>query len=96
MPGAVHTAQPHESARGTFRINSHVVMQDMGCVPGYDYCTKDVKWVMYYNGDEAFHGTWWHDNFGNKMSHGCMNLSEANAKWLWDWTPIGTEVWVHD
>ncbi|MGF3052818.1 L,D-transpeptidase family protein [Microbacterium sp. YY-03] len=87
---------PYESARGTFRINSHVVMQDMGCVPGYDYCTKDVKWVMYYNGDEAFHGTWWHDNFGNKMSHGCMNLSEANAKWLWDWTPIGTEVWVHD
>lgn len=87
---------PHESTRGTFRINSHVVMQDMGCVPGYDYCTKDVKWVMYYHGDEAFHGTWWHDNFGNKMSHGCMNLSEANAKWLWDWTPIGTEVWVHD
>lgn len=87
---------PHESTRGTFRINSHVVMQDMGCVPGYDYCTKDVKWVMYYHGDEAFHGTWWHSNFGNKMSHGCMNLSEANAKWLWDWTPIGTEVWVHD
>ncbi len=86
----------YESSRGTFRINSHVVMQDMGCVPGYDYCTKDVKWVMYYYGDEAFHGTWWHDNFGNKMSHGCMNLSEANAKWLWDWTPIGSEVWVHD
>lgn len=86
----------HESTRGTFRINSHVVMQDMGCVPGYDYCTKDVKWVMYYHGDEAFHGTWWHSNFGNKMSHGCMNLSEDNAKWLWDWTPIDTEVWVHD
>lgn len=86
----------HESSRGTFRINSHVVMQDMGCVPGYDYCTKDVKWVMYYNGDEAFHGTWWHENFGQKMSHGCMNLSEGNAKWLWDWAPIGTEVWVHD
>lgn len=86
---------PNDSDTGTFRINSHVVEQNMGCVPGYDYCTENVKWVMYYNGDEALHGTWWHAEFGTPMSHGCINLSEDNAKWLWDWTPLGTEVWVH-
>lgn len=95
---------PNDSHTGTFRINSHVVEQNMGScdangdpIPGgeYDYCTANVKWVMYYNGDEAFHGTWWHAEFGRPMSHGCMNLSEENAKWLWDWTPLGTEVWVH-
>ena len=29
-----------------------------------NYYTPDVPWVMYYNGDEALHGAYWHDNFG--------------------------------
>lgn len=80
---------------GEWRINSHIVIQDMGCVDGYDYCTKDVPWVMYFNGDEGFHGTWWHNNFGTPMSHGCVNMTIAEAKWLWDWTPLNTEVSVY-
>ncbi len=80
---------------GTYRIGWKTPMQDMGCVPGYDWCTKDVPWVAYFNGDEAFHGTYWHSNFGTPMSHGCINLTIANAKELYDWAYRGTEVWVH-
>lgn len=84
-----------ETHTGNFRIGWKTAMQDMGCVPGYDWCTKDVPWVAYFNGDEGFHGTYWHNNFGTPMSHGCINLTVANAKELYDWAYRGTEVSVH-
>mgnify|MGYP003663558548 FL=1 len=84
-----------ETHTGNFRIGWKTAMQDMGCVPGYDWCTKDVPWVAYFNGDEGFHGTYWHSNFGTPMSHGCINLTIANAKLLYDWAYRGTEVSVH-
>lgn len=61
------------------------------------YTVKDVPNVMYFNMDaEALHGAYWHNNFGNKMSHGCINLPLYFATWLYGWAPLGTEVWVHD
>ncbi len=90
LPGAAT-----ETHTGNFRINSHVAMQDMGCNDNYSYCTKDVPTVMYFNGDEAFHGTYWHNNFGTPMSHGCVNMTLGDAEWLYWWTPVGTEVSVH-
>lgn len=80
---------------GSFRIGWKTPLQDMGCFPGATYCTENVPWVAYFNGDEAFHGAYWHNNFGNVMSHGCVNLPVASAKFLYDWAPKGTEVWVH-
>lgn len=38
------------------------------------------------------HGAYWHNNFGHRMSHGCVNISYANAAWLWAWAPIGTTI----
>lgn len=88
-------AGEHATHTGNFRIGWKTAMQDMGCVPGYDYCTKDVPWVSYFNGDEGFHGTYWHNNFGTPMSHGCINMTIAQAKELYDWAYRGTEVSVH-
>lgn len=34
----------------------------------------------------AFHGTYWHDNFGSPMSSGCLNMRNEEAKWLFRWT----------
>ncbi|MGC0368130.1 L,D-transpeptidase family protein [Microbacterium sp. SLBN-111] len=88
-------AGEHATHTGNFRIGWKTEMQDMGCVPGYDYCTKDVPWVSYFNGDEGFHGTYWHNNFGTPMSHGCINMTIAAAKEVYDWAYRGTEVSVH-
>ena len=84
---------------GNFRINSHIRVQDMGALcynPNAvnSYCTEDVPWVMYFNGDQGFHGTYWHNNFGNRMSHGCVNLPLGTAESLYSWAPNGTEVRV--
>lgn len=84
-----------DTTPGTWRVRAHIYQQDMGCVDGYDYCTKDVPWVLYFNGDEAFHGTYWHNEFGTPMSHGCVNMRISEAEWLFFWTPVGTEVDVY-
>ena len=84
-----------ETHTGEFRTNSRIYEQDMGCVDGYEWCTRDVPYVMFFNGDEGFHGTYWHNEFGRPMSHGCVNMTITDAEWLFYWAPIGTEVSVH-
>lgn len=62
--------------------------------PGYD--TPDVPWTMYYYRGFAIHGAYWHNNFGTPVSHGCVNLRVPEAKALFAWAEVGTEVVVHD
>jgi hypothetical protein len=49
------------------------------------YFLQEVPWTQYFDGDIALHGTYWHDGFGYRHSHGCVNLSITDAKWLFDW-----------
>lgn len=58
------------------------------------YFLEDVPWILYYDGDRALHGAYWHDNFGIKTSHGCVNLSPRDARWLYDFAQIGDTVMV--
>jgi lipoprotein-anchoring transpeptidase ErfK/SrfK len=57
-----------------------------------EYYIQGVPYFMSYAGDFGFHGAFWHDNFGTAASHGCINLSPADAKWLYDWAGIGERV----
>lgn len=50
------------------------------------YYIEEVPYVMYFDGDVALHGTYWHDRFGYRQSHGCVNLSIMDAGWLFNWT----------
>lgn len=85
------------SHQGRFKVYAHVRMQDMISrnADGSLSRTPNVPWVTYYNGDEAFHGTYWHNNFGTQMSHGCINMPIDVARFVYEWAPVGLEVWVH-
>jgi len=84
---------------GEFRIRVKVSSQTMsGGSPEFnnDYYLPNVQWVQYFHEDYGLHGTYWHNNFGNPMSHGCVNMTNADAKWLFDWAgPVwdGKTVW---
>ena len=54
------------------------------------YELPGVPWTCFFTEKgHAFHGTYWHDNFGSPMSHGCINMRNEDAKWLYRWlTPI--------
>jgi hypothetical protein len=52
---------------------------------GYDL--PGVPWICYITENGlAFHGTYWHNNFGKSRSHGCINLTPQAAKWVYRWT----------
>lgn len=50
------------------------------------YFIEEVPYVMYFDGEIGLHGTYWHDRFGYRQSHGCVNLSIMDAWWLFQWT----------
>jgi len=49
------------------------------------YYLEEVPWTMYFDNDIGLHGTYWHDGFGFRRSHGCVNLSILDAHWLFNW-----------
>jgi lipoprotein-anchoring transpeptidase ErfK/SrfK len=75
--------------KGVFRVTSKVPTTRMmgGSVENGDYYNlANVQWVTYFYGGYSFHGTYWHKNFGHPMSHGCINMTNDDAKWIYDWT----------
>lgn len=81
----------YPTRRGVFRVYIKLRSTRMRG-PGYDL--RGVPWTMYYSGSYAIHGAYWHNNFGWRMSHGCINLPVAFAGRLYAWTPVGTRVVV--
>jgi len=77
---------------GRFRIYLKLRYRTMY---GPGYYLPNVPYVMYFYRGYSLHGTYWHSNFGRPMSHGCINLSIADAKWLYEWAPVGTLVVIH-
>jgi lipoprotein-anchoring transpeptidase ErfK/SrfK len=74
-----------------------VGLGDAGAVEGTQtansYEVSDVPNVMYFNYDaEALHGAYWHNNFGQRMSHGCINQPLDVAAFMYDFAPLGTPV----
>lgn len=49
------------------------------------YYLEEVPWTMYFDKDIAIHGAYWHDSFGYRRSHGCVNASITDAHWLFNW-----------
>jgi hypothetical protein len=87
----------HPTVLGTYRIYAKYVSAKMtGGTPGIDYYNiPNVPYTMYFYSGYALHGAYWHNNFGNPMSHGCVNLPVDVSKWMFDWAPIGTMVVTH-
>lgn len=79
---------------GVFRIWGKIAAQRMeggSRAAGDYYNLPNVQWVQYFYQDYSFHGTYWHNNFGTPMSHGCVNMTNADAKWLFDWASPDVE-----
>jgi lipoprotein-anchoring transpeptidase ErfK/SrfK len=93
---------------GTFYVYRRVKLKTMTSGgdpqgPGF-YSVDNVPFVQYFHRGYAFHGAWWHNNFGRPMSHGCINMStqienarsvNEDAGWLWKFGSVGTPVRVY-
>lgn len=92
----------HETTPGNYFIYLKYKVQDMrgSNDDGSRYLTPGVKWISYFNGGQGFHTANWNasgiasgDPTGHG-SHGCVNMNEADAKWIYDNCPEGTLVQV--
>jgi hypothetical protein len=51
------------------------------------YSTPAVPWCTFISGEGvAIHGAFWHNDFGERRSHGCINVTPEEAKWIFRWT----------
>jgi lipoprotein-anchoring transpeptidase ErfK/SrfK len=82
----------HPTVRGQYRI---YVKYRYASMSGPGYYLPNVPYVMYFYQGYGIHGTYWHNNFGTPMSHGCINMRTDDAGWLYNWASVGTLVNIH-
>lgn len=81
---------PTKTPAGDFRILDKMPAKHMGngnlFADFTDYELPGVPWTLFFTTQgHAFHGTYWHENFGVPMSRGCINMHTDEAKWLFRW-----------
>lgn len=84
---------------GEFRIWSkfkYTKMSGGSRALGNYYYLPNVPYTMYYYRGYGIHGTYWHNNFGHPMSHGCVNMRTPDAEKLFYWADpqIGPHQWA--
>jgi lipoprotein-anchoring transpeptidase ErfK/SrfK len=72
---------------GKFKVESKRPSRHMAATDGNGFDLPGVPWAAYiFWTGVAFHGTYWHNDYGTPRSRGCINLTPADAKWLYRWT----------
>lgn len=82
----------HPTVIGQYRVYLRYQYKDMS---GPGYYLPNVPNTMFFYQGYAIHGTYWHNNFGTPMSHGCVNMTIADSEWLYNWSPTNLLVNVH-
>lgn len=80
--------EPGMTPVGVHRIQSKFIATSMRDQPIEEeaYSIEDVPWTQYFSQNVALHGAFWHGGFGLVRSHGCVNLSPPDARWLFGFT----------
>ena len=67
------------------RPSRHMAAGDPAASNSYDL--PGIPWICYLTESGiSFHGTYWHNDFGKPRSHGCINLTQDDARWIYRWT----------
>lgn len=82
----------HPTVTGQYRVYIKLTSTAMA---GPGYYLPGVPYTMYFYKGYALHGTYWHDNFGVPMSHGCINMRTPEAEWLFNFSSLGILVNIH-
>ena len=76
------------------RIRDERMIGDDGYGDPYDF--SNVYFTQYFTWSWiGLHYCYWHDNFGTRQSHGCINMRLDDARWAWHFCSLDTKVVVH-
>jgi lipoprotein-anchoring transpeptidase ErfK/SrfK len=81
---------PTRTPAGSFNVRVKMPSKHMGdgnlAADVEAYELAGVPWTVFFTAQgHAFHGTYWHDNYGVPMSSGCINMRNHEAKWFFRW-----------
>jgi hypothetical protein len=78
----------HPTPQGVYRIQSKMATSTMDSQPDDEeaYSVEAVPWAQFFHKRYGLHGTFWHNRFGRRTSHGCVNLSAKDAKLVYAMT----------
>lgn len=87
---------PWKTPTGEFNVFRKLRVHDYSWFFGdgdpRNYDLPDVEYNLNFHPRYYIHHAYWHDNFGNPMSHGCVNAPYEGVKWLYEWAPVGITV----
>ncbi|MCA9580118.1 MAG: L,D-transpeptidase, partial [Myxococcales bacterium] len=87
----------HATPPGLYRIETKRAYGKMSSLEDArkPYFADAVPWAMYFQGNYALHAAYWHDMFGHRHSHGCVNLSPKDAKRVFELAgPVLPDGWL--
>ncbi len=83
----------HPTPAGEYSI---ILKKPLVTYKGANYFFPNTRWNMMFKrgslGNLYIHGAYWHNKFGQRMSHGCVNVSYQDMESLYNWTDDGTKV----
>lgn len=90
---------------GTYKIWAKIKSQKMSGGSkelGTYYYLPNVPYILFFYNDQtakkqgfSIHGTYWHDNFGVPMSHGCINMKTDEAEVIYNWADMNTPITIY-
>ena len=93
--GGKYDAEGNPVDKWSTDLGSHPISRKMvsthmsGGTTGAGYDTPGIGWTSLFSNGQAIHSTFWHNGFGVARSHGCVNTSPEDAKWIFRWTVPG-------
>lgn len=97
--GLVSSGLPQWPTReGVFQVWARLERTKMSGAEGQDdyYFIEEVPHTLYFDGEIALHGAYWHDRFGYPHSHGCVNMPPRDSEWVFNWSQDAPEaLWVY-
>lgn len=82
----------YPTVTGQYRV---YIKYESAPMSGPGYYLPGVPYIMYFYRGYGIHGTYWHNNFGVPMSHGCVNMTIDDSQWMFGFAKVGTWVNVH-
>jgi hypothetical protein len=77
----------HPTRTATYHVRAKAATTPMAGDPSVPnrYEVSAVPWAVRFANGLFIHGVYWHDGFGGARSHGCVNVSPKDAKWVYEW-----------
>jgi hypothetical protein len=78
---------PYDTNEGLFEVWARLPVDPMSGATGAPeaYALQSVPYVMYFDEGISLHGSYWHDYYGYRQSHGCVNMTITDSRWIYEW-----------